>query len=90
MTVYKSFLEEANNAAEMAVAKVQGRSIEFDSLAQDSVDSPTEQDIPSMLVPVVALTKDNIEETVIRDGVYTVKEICAGEYAADCAEIGLR
>jgi len=90
MTVYKSFLEEANNAAEMAVAKVKGRSIEFDSLAQDSVNSPTEQDIPSMLVPVVALTKYNIKDTVIRDGVYTVKEICTPEYAADCAEVGLK
>jgi D-xylose transport system substrate-binding protein len=89
MTVYKSFLLEATNAAEMAVAKVQGRSIAFDALTQDSVDSPTEKKIPSMLVPVVALTKDNIKETVIRDGVYTVKDICTPKYAADCAEIGL-
>ncbi|MES5819373.1 substrate-binding domain-containing protein [Streptomyces sp. RG80] len=90
MTVYKSFLEEANNAAEMAVAKVKDRSIEFDALTPDTVDSPTEQDIPSMLVPVVALTKDNIQDTVIRDGVYTVKEICTAEYAADCAAVGLK
>ncbi|MCX5332706.1 sugar ABC transporter substrate-binding protein [Streptomyces sp. NBC_00140] len=90
MTVYKSFIEEANGAAEMAVAKVKGRSIEFDSLATDSVDSPTEQDIPSMLVPVVALTKFNIKDTVIRDGVYTVKEICTADYAADCAAVGLK
>jgi D-xylose transport system substrate-binding protein len=90
MSVYKSFLEEANNAAEMAVAKVQGKSILFESLTEDSVDSPTQQDIPSMLVPVVALTKDNIEDTVIKDGVYTVKDICTSKYAADCAAIGLK
>ncbi|MDQ0935251.1 ABC-type xylose transport system substrate-binding protein [Streptomyces turgidiscabies] len=43
-----------------------------------------------MLVQVVALTKDNIKDTVIQDGVYTVKEICTPKYAADCAEIGLK
>jgi D-xylose transport system substrate-binding protein len=89
MTVYKSFLLEAGTAAEMAVAKVQGRGIEFDSLTLDTVDSPTQEDIPAALVPVVALTKDNIKETVVKDGVYTVKEICTAKYAADCAAIDL-
>jgi D-xylose transport system substrate-binding protein len=90
MTVYKSFLLEATGAADMAVAKVQGKAIEFDALAQDSVDSPTEKSIPAQLVPVVALTKDNIKATVIKDGVYTVKDICTAKYAADCAAIGLK
>ncbi|WP_128432873.1 sugar ABC transporter substrate-binding protein [Streptomyces cyaneus] len=90
MTVYKPFLTEATNAAKMAVYKVQGRDIEFDALTQDSVDSPTQKNIPAQLVSVIALTKDNIEETVIRDGVYTVKQICTPEYAADCAAIGLK
>ncbi|WP_369171545.1 sugar ABC transporter substrate-binding protein [Streptomyces sp. R28] len=90
MTVYKPFLLEATNAAKMAVYKVQGRDIEFDALTQDSVDSPTQENIPAQLVSVVALTKDNIESTVIRDGVYTAKDICTAEYAADCAAIGLK
>ncbi|MEV2213340.1 substrate-binding domain-containing protein [Streptomyces sp. NPDC050997] len=90
MTAYKPFLEEATHAAEMAVYKVQGRDIEFDALTQDRVDSPTEKKIPAMLVPVVALTKDNIKDTVIADGVYTVKDICTPKYAAACASIGLK
>ncbi|MFI7401582.1 sugar ABC transporter substrate-binding protein [Streptomyces sp. NPDC049541] len=90
MTVYKSFLLEAANAAEMAVDKVQGKNLEFDALTQDSVDSPTQKAIPAMLVPVVALTKNNIKSTVIKDGVYTVKDICTAKYAADCAAIGLK
>ncbi|GGY04566.1 sugar ABC transporter substrate-binding protein [Streptomyces djakartensis] len=89
MTVYKSFLLEATNAAKIAVAKVQDRSIEFAALTRDTVDSPTKKNIPAMLVPVVALTKDNIKETVITDGVYTVKDICTPQYKADCAAIGL-
>ncbi|WP_210581041.1 sugar ABC transporter substrate-binding protein [Streptomyces sp. GESEQ-4] len=90
MTVYKPFAEEATQAARMAVFKVQGRSIEFDALTQDKVDSPTQDDIPAQLVPVIAVTQDNIEETLIQDDVYTVKEICTAEYAADCAAIGLK
>ncbi|MGW3652650.1 sugar ABC transporter substrate-binding protein [Streptomyces sp. NPDC000878] len=89
MSVYKSFILEANNAASMAVAKVQGRSIEFDALTRDLVDSPTQKQIPSQLVPVVALTKDNIKDTVIQDGIYTVQDICTPDYAAACEEIGL-
>lgn len=90
MTAYKPFIEEATRAAEMAVYKVQGRDIQFDALTRDSVDSPTEKKIPTMLVPVVALTKDNIEDTVITDGVYSVKDICTPKYAADCTTIGLK
>jgi D-xylose transport system substrate-binding protein len=89
MTVYKSFLLEATNAAKMAVYKVQGLSIEFDALTQDTVDSASQKGIPAHLVPVVAVTKANIEDTVIQDGVYTVDQICTAEYKADCAAIGL-
>ncbi|MFJ8634694.1 sugar ABC transporter substrate-binding protein [Streptomyces sp. NPDC093568] len=90
MTVYKSFLLEATKAAKMAVYKVQGRNIEFDALTQDSVDNATEDDIPAQLATVVALTQNNIKQTVIQDGVYTVDQICTPEYAADCARIGLK
>ncbi|MEV7016616.1 substrate-binding domain-containing protein [Streptomyces sp. NPDC093991] len=90
MSVYKSYPEEAESAAEMAVARVQGRDIQFDALTRDRVDSPTRQDIPAQLVPVVALTKDNIQDTVIADGFYEVSDICTGEYKAACAEIGLK
>ncbi|MEW2400894.1 substrate-binding domain-containing protein [Streptomyces sp. NPDC046862] len=89
MTVYKSYPQEADAAAEMAVAKIQGRSIEFDALTRDKVDSPTNENIPSQLVPVVALTKENIEDTVVKDGIYTVKQICTSKYRSACQEIGL-
>ncbi|KMS69117.1 ABC transporter substrate-binding protein [Streptomyces viridochromogenes] len=89
MSVYKSYPQEAESAAEMAVAKVQGHDIQFDSLTQDQVDSPTDKGIPALLVPVVALTQKNIKQTVVADGIYKVSEICTTRYKADCAEIGL-
>ncbi|EHN72203.1 ABC transporter substrate-binding protein [Streptomyces sp. NRRL WC-3753] len=90
MSVYKSYPQEAANAAEMAVARVQGRDIQFEALARDKVDSPTHKGIPAQLVPVVALTKDNIEDTVIADEFYKVSDICTAKYADACAEAGLK
>ncbi|MBT2675495.1 substrate-binding domain-containing protein [Streptomyces sp. ISL-14] len=90
MSVYKSYPQEAESAAEMAVAKVKGHDIQFDSLTQDQVDSPTHKDIRALLVPVVALTQDNIKETVIADGIYELSDICTAEYKADCLSIGLK
>jgi D-xylose transport system substrate-binding protein len=89
MSVYKPYPQEAESAAEMAVAKVQGKDIQFDALTRDSVDSPTHKDIPAQLVPVVALTQDNISDTVVADGIYEVSDICTAKYASACAEIGL-
>ncbi|MFE1882142.1 sugar ABC transporter substrate-binding protein [Streptomyces diastatochromogenes] len=90
MSVYKSYPDEAEAAAQMAVTKVQGKDIQFDALTQDKVDSPTAKDIPSKLVQVSALTKDSIKDTVLADGIYTIGDICTAKYKAACAAIGLK
>ncbi|MGW2046541.1 sugar ABC transporter substrate-binding protein [Streptomyces sp. NPDC001858] len=90
MSVYKPYPGEAEAAAEAAVAKVQGRNIQFDALTRDRVDSPTNKDIPAKLVSVVALTKKNIEQTVVADGIYTVADICTATFKAACEAIGLK
>ena len=90
MSVYKPYPGEAEAAAEMAVMKVQGKGIQFDALATDSVDSPTNKNIPAQLVQVVALTKDNIKSTVVKDGIYTIKDICTAQFKSDCAAAGLK
>ncbi|MGV9279303.1 ABC transporter substrate-binding protein [Streptomyces sp. NPDC003730] len=88
MSVFKSYPKEAETAAEMAVALAKGESL--DSIANDKVDSATAKDVPAVIVPVVSLTKDNIKETVIRDGFYTIDEICTAKYKAACDKIGLK
>ncbi|GAA4796862.1 sugar ABC transporter substrate-binding protein [Streptomyces ziwulingensis] len=90
MSVYKSYPQEAESAAEMAVARVQGRDIQFDSFTRDKVDSPTHKGIPAQLVPVVALTKDNIAETVVADGIHKVSDICTAAYEERCEAAGLK
>ncbi|MBL1087482.1 substrate-binding domain-containing protein [Streptomyces actinomycinicus] len=90
MSVYKSYPDEAEAAAQMAVTKVQGKDIQFDALTQDKVDSPTAKDIPSRLVQVSALTKSTVKDTVVADGIYPVEDICTAKYKAACAAAGLK
>ncbi|MFC5213565.1 sugar ABC transporter substrate-binding protein [Streptomyces coerulescens] len=85
MSVYKPYAPEADAAAEMAVALAKGESL--DSVAKDKVSSNSAKDVPSVLVPVTSLTKDNINDTVIKDGVYTAAEICTGKYKAACTTL---
>jgi D-xylose transport system substrate-binding protein len=88
MSVYKPYAPEADAAAEMAVALAKGESL--DSVAKDKVSSNSAKDVPSVLVPVTSLTKDNINDTVIKDGVYTAAEICTGKYKAACDKLGIK
>ncbi|GAA4041445.1 sugar ABC transporter substrate-binding protein [Streptomyces shaanxiensis] len=88
MSVYKPYAPEASAAAEMAVALAQGKSL--DSIAKDKVSSGSANDVPSVLVPVTSLTKDNVNDTVIKDGVYTAAEICTGKYKAACDKLGIK
>ncbi|MEV0323467.1 sugar ABC transporter substrate-binding protein [Streptomyces sp. NPDC050658] len=88
MSVYKSYPAEAKVAAEMAVAL--GKGEKLDSIAKTTVDSPTTKSVPTVLVPVVSLTDKNIKETVIKDGIYSVDEICTAKYKADCGKVGLK
>ncbi|MFE9122037.1 sugar ABC transporter substrate-binding protein [Streptomyces sp. NPDC007172] len=88
MSVYKSYPQEDAIAAEMAVKLAKGQ--DLGSLAPKKIDSPTTQAVPSNIVPVVSLTKDNINDTVIKDKIYTVAEICTANYKAACDAAGLK
>ncbi|QDY79562.1 substrate-binding domain-containing protein [Streptomyces qinzhouensis] len=87
-SVYKPYAGEANAAAEMAVALARGEKL--GAIAKDSVDSPTTQGVPSVLVEVISLTRTNIKETVLKDGIYTLDEICTDKYRAACGALGLK
>ncbi|MGP3967666.1 sugar ABC transporter substrate-binding protein [Streptomyces sp. 6N223] len=88
MTVYKPFQLEAGAAAEMALALARGESLR--SIADETVANDTRPDIPAVLATPISVTADTIDETVVRDGLYTIDQICAPEeVAAACARAGL-
>jgi D-xylose transport system substrate-binding protein len=46
--------------------------------------------VPSILLEPVAVTKDNINDTIIKDEFWSVDEVCTGKYAAACKEAGIQ
>jgi len=87
MTVYKAIKPEAEAAAELAVALVQGKDAPA-GLVNGKVDNGQLQ-VPSVLLDPIAVTKENVQDTVIKDGFWKASEVCAGKYAAACKEAGV-
>ncbi|MER5513419.1 substrate-binding domain-containing protein [Streptomyces sp. NPDC002763] len=87
-TVYKAFKPEAEAAATIAVDLLQGKSI--DSLATSTQTSGSGDKVPSQLLTPVSVTKANITDTVIKDKLYTVADICTAEFAKACKAAGLQ
>lgn len=88
MSVYKSYPQEGMIAAEMAVALAKGEKL--DSIATSKVDNASTKSVPTVLVPVVSLTKDNIKETILKDGIWKLDEICSDKYKTACDAAGLK
>ncbi|HEY8544656.1 MAG TPA: substrate-binding domain-containing protein, partial [Acidimicrobiales bacterium] len=87
MTVYKAIKPEAEIAAEVAVALARGEEIP-DDLVNDEIDNG-ELDVPSMILDPVAVTADNVDDTVIADGFWSVEDICTADYQAACEAAGI-
>jgi D-xylose transport system substrate-binding protein len=90
MTVYKAIKPEADIAAEMAVALGKGQKFAPTGDQQLTNKNNGSQDVPSVLLKPVAVTKDNIKDTVIKDGFYTAAQICTGNFAAVCKTAGIQ
>jgi D-xylose transport system substrate-binding protein len=85
MTVYKAIKLEAEAAAEAAVALLNG---EDPAGADDTVDNGAIE-VPSILLEPVPVTAENVADTVIKDGFWTVEDICTSDFADACAAAGI-
>ncbi|MBU1588661.1 MAG: substrate-binding domain-containing protein [Actinobacteria bacterium] len=81
MTIYKAMKQQATLAAEVAVKLAKGETVTGDIEVNGA---------PATLLSAVVVTRDNIMDTVVADGIYTVAEICTPEYAAACAAAGIK
>jgi D-xylose transport system substrate-binding protein len=88
MTVYQPIIKIANTAAEIAVPIAQGKEPAAD-VTPEKVDNGEKQ-VPSALLATIAIEKDNIKSTVVKDGFLKVPDICTGQYAQACKEAGLQ
>jgi D-xylose transport system substrate-binding protein len=73
MSVYKPLSELATDAADAAVRMAQGRPV----IARDLVNNG-KIDVPTILVNVVALTRDNMLQTVVHDGFHSYDDVYRG------------
>ncbi|MCV2490557.1 substrate-binding domain-containing protein [Geodermatophilus sp. YIM 151500] len=86
MTVYKPIAEEANALAELAIALINGEEGETNGEAEDPEGG---RSVPAVLLDPVSVTRDNVKE-VVDDGFVTAADLCTGEFAAACTELGIQ
>lgn len=86
MTVYKAIKQEAEAAAQAAVDLANGTT---PANATAKVNNG-EIDVPSILLTPVSVTKDNVKDTVVADGFYTVDQICTADYKEACTAAGVQ
>ncbi|MEU4601890.1 substrate-binding domain-containing protein [Kribbella sp. NPDC023972] len=80
MTIYKAVKPQAEAAAKGAVALANA----------NKPESTTDKNgVPSTILDPVAVTKDNIKDTVVKDNIYKVTDICTASFAAACTAAGL-
>jgi D-xylose transport system substrate-binding protein len=89
MTVYKAIKPEAEAAAQLAYDLMTGAAVP-DSMTNGATTNNGSIDVPSVLLTPVAVTKDNIKDTVVADGFWTVDQICTADYADACSAAGLK
>jgi D-xylose transport system substrate-binding protein len=86
-TIYLTINQQADAAAELAVAMAQGKAAR-DGLINGKTDNGAGQ-VPSVLLTPVVVTKDNINDTVIKDGFLKPSDICTGSFASACQSAGI-
>ena len=86
MTVYKAFKPEASDAADIAVALAQGQAANLTATATTAKGAS----VKAELLNPVAVTTANIEDTVVKDGLYKVSDICTSAYQAACTKYGIK
>ena len=74
MTVYKPVKQLAQRAAELAVDFAEGRPV----VANGSVDNGQRQ-VPSVLLDVVTVTRDNLMDTVVAEGFHSAEDVTGSE-----------
>lgn len=87
MTVYKALRSEAETAAEMAIAAATGTA--FRGRATVGVHNGTLV-VPSVLLMPVVVTRETVKDTIIREDVYPVAQICTPEFRQACQDAGIR
>jgi D-xylose transport system substrate-binding protein len=80
MTIYKPVKPQAEAAAKGAIA-LAGK--------QSPAKTSDFKGVAATILDPIAVTKDKIKDTIVKDGIYKVADICSGSFAAACTAAGL-
>ncbi len=81
MTVYKAIRPEAQIAAAMAVALATGEDPELGEYQISEIEDGSGETVQAVLLEPIAVTAENVGDTVVSDGIYSIEEICTDDYA---------
>ena len=85
MSVHKPIEAEVNAAAAAAIALLNDEDVtELEGDWENRTINNGTNDIPYFAIDPIAMTKDNVADTVIKDGHRTWDEICTGEFEQYC------
>ena len=85
MTIYLNIRQQAEKSAELAVAMSKGEKPSAPAKTNNGT-----ADIPSFLFDPTPVSKDKIKDTIVKDGFYSVDQLCTPELAAACQAAGLK
>ena len=88
MTVYKAIKPEASQAAELAYYLLTKAPVPA-NMTEGKVTNNGKIDVPSVLLTPVAVTKSNVNDTIVKDGFWTPQQICTTTYADACKAAGI-
>ncbi|WP_233580106.1 substrate-binding domain-containing protein [Frondihabitans sp. PhB188] len=86
MTVYKAFKPEAQGAADLALQLAAGKK----PTTNATVKTAGGASVPSVILTPVAVTADQIQGTVVKDGLFTASQICTSALQAACTKYGIK
>jgi D-xylose transport system substrate-binding protein len=88
MTVYKDItVHEAPDAAQLAVSVAKGEDVPG-GLVNDKTDNG-KKSVPSVILSPVAVTRDDIQNTIVKDDFWPANQICTAKYASACKSAGI-
>ena len=87
MTVYKAVKLEAPAAATISVALANGKQPPTPPI--NGTTNNGLKNVPSTILTPVAVTKSNINATIVKDGFWTAAQICTGTYVTACKAVGI-
>jgi len=87
MTVYKAVKLEAPAAATIAVALSKGQKPPTPPI--NGTTNNGQKNVPSTILTPVAVTKANINSTIVKDQFWTAAQICTSAFASACKAAGI-